>query len=164
MSEESAKTDALATLIKAAFDGLDPPSDDELLHPDCIDDVDILEFYGGIRLQEMTDHLIVDGYAAPTAFSARAFRYFLPAYLMWALRNPDSPEHASESILLALDPGTSKEMLHDFRVSKFSLFTIEQKDAVQKFLYYFADHPSLGEFADAALLNYWSNEQFRVTD
>ncbi|WP_377192896.1 DUF6714 family protein [Ruegeria meonggei] len=159
MPEQTTTAETLTTLIKAAFDCLEPPSDDELLHPDCMDDVDILEFYGGVKWQEMTDRMIVYGYAAPTAFSPKAFQYYLPAYLIWTLRNPDSPEYASESIIQALDPGTSKEMLHDFRKSKFSLLSLEQKEAVRRFLCHFANHPDLGEDAERALLNYWSIER-----
>ncbi|WP_170328939.1 DUF6714 family protein [Ruegeria arenilitoris] len=155
MPKVTTTTKALANQIIAAFDGLDPPADDELLHPECIDDVDILEFYGGVKWHEMTDQMIVYSYAAPTAFSPKAFQYYLPAYLIWTLRNSDSPEYASESILLALDPGTSKEMLHEFRKSKFSQLTPTQTEAVLRFLYYFSDHPELGEFAEAALVNYW---------
>lgn len=155
MPKVTTTTEALATQIIAAFDGLDRPTDDELLHPECMDDVDVLEFYGGVTWREMTDQMIVYGYAAPTAFSAKAFQYYLPAYLLWTLRNSDSPEYASESILLALDPGTSKEMLHEFRKSKFNQLTTAQKEVVLRFLYHFSDHPELGEFAESALVNYW---------
>ncbi len=155
MSKVATTTEALTTQIITAFVGLDPPADDELLHPECMDDVDVLEFYGGVKWHEITDQMIVNGYAAPTAFSAKAFQYYLPAYLIWTLHNSDSLEYASESILLALDPGTSKEMLHEFRKSKFDQLTSAQKEVVLRFLYYFSGHPKLGEFAEAALVNYW---------
>ncbi|SLN65124.1 hypothetical protein RUM8411_03234 [Ruegeria meonggei] len=120
-----------------------------------MDDVDILEFYGGVRWQDLTDQIIESGYAAPNAFSAKAFQYYLPAYLIWTLRNPDSPLYVGESVLLALNPGTSKEMLRHFRKSKFSLLTFGQQETVQKFLYHLADNPNHSELAEAALLTYW---------
>ena len=141
--------------IDEAFEGLEPPEDNELLHPDCMDDVDILEFYGGRRRQDMTDENIIYSYAAPTAFSPKAFRYYLPAYLIWTLKNRDTVEIAAETILLALDPGTERELLHDFRKSKFSLLTTQQIAVVKSFLWDMAKHPDLGEFADCALVNYW---------
>ncbi len=141
--------------IREAFAECTPPSDAQLLHPDCMDDVDVLEFYGGVRWQDMTDEMVVYGYAAPTAFSPLAFRYYLPAYLIWTLNNLDSAEHASESILLALDPGTSKEMLHDFRKSKFSLFTPAQIAVVKNFLWRVSEDRDLGALADLALVHHW---------
>ena len=146
---------SLVEEINEAFAGLEPPGDDKILHPDCMDDVDILEFYGGVRREDMTDENIIYSYAAPTAFSAEAFRYYLPAYLIWTLNNQDTVEIAAESILLALDPGTERELLHDFRKSKFSLLTKEQITAIKRFLWYLSEHPDLGEFADSALVNYW---------
>ncbi len=131
------------------------PADEELLHPDCMDDVDVLEFYGGVRWQEMTDEMVVYSYAAPTAFSAVAFAYYLPAYLIWTLNNADRTEIAGESILLALDPGTEKELLHDFRKSKFERLTNDQVEAVKGFLWHLETHADLGPFAQAALVNYW---------
>jgi len=135
------------------------PADDELLHSDCRDDVDILEFYGGIKWQEMTDDMVVYVYAAPTAFSAKAFQYYLPAYLIWTLRNPDSPDYAGESTLLALDPGTPDESLHDFRKSKFAMLTLEQRGLVREVLCHFANHAYFGELAETALLNYWLDDE-----
>ena len=146
---------ALIGTIDEAFADLDPPGDDKLLHPDCMDDVDVLEFYGSIRREDMTDAMVVYSYAAPGSFSPEAFRYYLPAYLKWTLHNLDSPEYASESILLALDPATDKEMLHEFRKSKFALFDKAQAAAVKQFLLALAEHPYLGEFAQSALVNYW---------
>ncbi len=141
--------------IRAAFEGAEPPADDRILHPDCRDDVDILEFYGGVRWQDMTDENVIYSYAAPTAFSAEAFRYYLPAFLIWTLKNLDSVEYASESILLALDPGTDKELLHDFRKSKFDAMTPDQVAVVRKFLWHVSEHDHLGCLAEQALINHW---------
>jgi hypothetical protein len=32
--------------IEAAFSGLNPPGDARLLHPQCMDDGDVVDFYG----------------------------------------------------------------------------------------------------------------------
>ncbi len=146
---------SLIEAIQSAFEGAKMPSDEELLHPDGMDEVDVLEFYGGVHWRDMTDDNVVYSYAAPTAFSPIAFRYYLPAYLIWTLNNADSKEYAGESILLALDPGTEKELLHDFRKSKFDLLTREQVKAVKAFLWYLEDHSDLGPLAQTALVNYW---------
>lgn len=141
--------------INSAFIGMEHPSDNQLLHLDCMDDVDILEFYGGVRWEEMSNEMIIYSYAAPTSFSPMAFRYYLPAYLIWTLKNANSIGYAGESILLALDPGTDKEMLHKFRKSKFTLFNLGQVAVIKKFLWHLSDHNYLGEFADRALMHYW---------
>ncbi len=50
---------AMIEEINHAFAGLEPPADDKLLHPDCMDDVDILDFYGGVRREDMSDEMVV---------------------------------------------------------------------------------------------------------
>ncbi len=74
--------ESLIEEITAAFAGLEPPADDKLLHPECMDDVDILDFYGGLRREDMSDEKIVYNYAAFSSFSAAAFQYYLPVYLI----------------------------------------------------------------------------------
>lgn len=141
--------------IQSAFAGVALPLEDQLLHPDCMDDVDVQEFYGGIRREDMNSNMVVYSYAALNCFSPQAFRYYLPAYLMWTLNNADSIEYVGEATFVALDPGTEQEMLHEFRKSKFSHFDTEQFRVVSQFLQHFSDHQYFGELADQALLNYW---------
>ncbi len=155
MNKTSDPIESLEADIRLAFDDRSPPTDEQLLHPDCRDDVDIQQFYGGVAWQDMDDAMIVYNYAAPGAFSPKAYRYYLPAYLIWALRNPDNIEYVSEAFLISLDPGTELEMLHEFRKSKFELLTREQKSVVKKFLNYFGNNRDLAEFAENALRNYW---------
>lgn len=145
----------LVARICSAFGDAPRPGDDELLHPDCMDDCDILQFYGGVRWQDMTDEMVIYNYAAPTAFSAKAFRYYLPAFLIWTLRNPGSPEYAGEALLRALDPGTSAELLHDFRRSHFDALDPDEVAVVREFLRKMSGHPALAEYAEAALVNHW---------
>ena len=147
----------LAKQISAAFAGLAPPGDGALLHPQCMDDVDVVDFYGALQRADLTDPLIVRNYAALTSFSAEAFRYYIPAYMLWTLGHLEAGDIANESTLLALDPGTDREMLHDFRLSKFTLFTPPQVAATRAFLGHVSEHPYLGEFADLALINHWLN-------
>ena len=150
--------DELIAEIESAFAGGVPLPDDTLLHPECMDDVDILDFYGGLRREDMTDEQIVRNYAALTAFSPQAFQYYLPTFMIWTLRNIDTIEYATESTLVALDPGTDKEMLHDFRKSHFTALTAAQRAVIRKFLWRLAEDDDLGEFADNALANYWIDE------
>ena len=155
MSMDASTIQSVIAQINQAFSGMEPPGDDKLLHPGCMDDVDVAEFYGLVSCEDMTDAMVVNGYAAPTSFSPEAFRYYLPVYLKWTLHNPDSTEYVSESILLALDPATDREMLHEFRKSKFALFDKAQITAVTQFLWAVSEHPYLGEFAESALVNFW---------
>lgn len=140
--------------IEAAFGGLAPPGDDALLHPQCRDDNDIAEFYGAPDWRDLSDDFLVRNYAAPSFFSAEAFRYYLPAFMLWSLKNAESPEYLAEATLRAFDPGPAGAPLHDFQASKFALFDSAQRRAVVAFLEAFRGEAELGEIAQAAL-KYW---------
>ncbi len=68
--------------IEAAFSGLSPPGDARLLHPQCMDDGDIVDFYGAPDRRQLTDDTIIGNYAAPSFFSIEAFQYYMPAFMI----------------------------------------------------------------------------------
>ena len=142
--------------IETAFAGLTLPSDDKLLHPQCMDDGDIKDFYGGPKASALPDEMIIGNYAAPSFFSAEAFQYYMPAFMLWALRHPDTVEYAPESTLHALDPAATGTDLHAFQVSKYALFTDAQRRAVIAFLRAFSRDADLGPIAESALANHWN--------
>lgn len=141
--------------IDAAFGGLVPPADDQLLHPQCMDDGDIADFYGRPDISMLPDAFVIRNYAAPSFFSAAAFRYYMPAFMRWSLAHPDSIEYVVESSLRAFDPGPVGDPLRDFQLSKFALFDAPQRGAVTRFLEVFEADANLGAVAAAALNNYW---------
>ena len=81
LSLDASIIQSLIADIDQAFMDMEPPGDDNQLHPDRMDDVDVLEFCGSVRREDMTDAMVVHSCATPTAFSPEAFRYYLPVYL-----------------------------------------------------------------------------------
>lgn len=144
--------------IEAAFSGLNPPSDAQLLHPQCMDDGDIADFYGERDRQQLSDDIIIGNYAAPSFFSAEAFQYYMPAFMIWSLRHQDTIEYTPESTIRAFDPTSSGPGLYEFQVSKYALFTQRQRAAVIRFLQAFSPDPDLGPIAKEALTSYWLRE------
>jgi hypothetical protein len=119
---------ALAALD--AFADVERPANADLLHPQCMDDGDLLELYEVGDWREMSDQLVIGSYAAPSFLSADGFRYFLPAFMRYALRNPTSPEIVAESIIFHLGPGEWDE----FGRSKLASITPQQAGAIRLFL------------------------------
>jgi len=141
--------------IEAAFAGLSPPGDDRLLHPQARDDVDVVDFYGAPDNRQISGDTIISSYAAPSFFSAEAFQYYMPAFMIWSLNNADTIEYAPESTIRAFDPTYDDPTLQDFQLSKFVLFTAPQRAAVIRFLQAFLSDPDLGPIARDALDRYW---------
>ena len=72
----------------------------------------------------LSDEFIVRNYATPSGFSAEAFQYHMPAFMVWSLKHHDSIEYTPESTLRALDPDAYGEGLRDFQLSKFALLNL----------------------------------------
>lgn len=155
MPLDSSAIDAAIREIETAFAGLEPPGDDRLLHPKSMDDMDIVDFYGEPDNQSLSDATIIGSYAAPSFFSAEAFQYYMPAFMIWSLRHYDTIEYAPESTVMAFDPGPEGYELRPFQISKFALFTDAQRAAVVRFLETMLPDADLGPVAEGALRNYW---------
>ena len=140
--------EAALDAIEAAFGTLERPANDELLHEQCADDGDLFELYEIPTWRAMTDEQVIRNYAAPSFLSPLGFRYFLPAYMSFGLRNPETPEVVVESTIFHLAPFGE---LDEFARSKFSLFTPEQRHATRRFLETLSEHHDT-----AAALDFWS--------
>ncbi len=151
------ESDVQATIseIEAAFAGLAPPGDDNLLHPDSMDDVDIVDFYGEPTWDDLSDEAMIRSWAAHYFFSAQAFQYYMPGFMIWSLRHSDTIDYTPESTIRAFDPGEPGDPLGEFRVTKFALFTDAQIRSIVSFLRLFSQDDDLGDVAKGALSNYW---------
>ncbi len=90
---------------------------------------------------------------------AKGFRFYLPAFMRWTLRNLDSRNAAGEYVVRALNPirrtkkGTTVDELC---AMSHAMLTAEQKKAVQAFLEFLASGSnSLAADARTALDDYW---------
>ena len=61
--------------------------------------------------------------------------------MIWSLNHHDTIKYTSESTIRAFDPTSADPRLSDFQVSKFTLFTEAQRDAVIGFLQAFLPDP-----------------------
>jgi hypothetical protein len=145
---------AVISEIEAAFAGLEPPGDDNLLHPQCMDDVDIVDFHGEPTWDDLSDEAMIRSWAAHYFFSARAFQYYMPAFMIWSLLHCDTIDYTPESTIRALDPGDVGDPLRAFQVSKFELFTDAQIRSTVSFLRLFSQDAGLGPVADRALASF----------
>lgn len=120
--------------VEAAFADAPRPLDDELLHPDSRDDGDIAALYGIRHWLDVPDGVIVREYSALAFLSPAGFRHFLPAYLSYALRHPESDAYTVESTIFALKPTEDDARPREFMLSKYALLDAAQRAAVVAFL------------------------------
>jgi len=120
------------TIIAAAFADTPRPTNVDLLHEECHDDMDIRGLYPSARWQDVDDTLIEYEYAALFFLSPGGFRFFLPAYMTWVLQRPYSEAAVVDSTVRALTPQSGD--LEAFSLSKFTEFNADERAAVVAFL------------------------------
>ncbi len=155
MSLDHDRIEEVAREIETAFGRLTHPGDDKLLHPRCFDDMDIEAFYGGPHWRDVPSDVIDRENAALCFLSPKGFQFYLPAYMIWTLRNYDGGSASVLHTLYSLDPGEPDDELRAFQTSKFELLTPDQRRAIIDFLGLFQDHEDLGSVAERAMENYW---------
>ena len=126
--------DGALHVVEEAFRDVPRPSNEDLRHPDCFDDSDIVPLYAFSSWRDMTDDDVIGNYAATSFLSAAGFRFFIPAYLSYALRNPDSAEACVSTTIWHLDPTLYDEKIAAFTRSKYKLLDAAQRAAVIGFL------------------------------
>ena len=120
------------TIIAAAFADTPRPTNVDLLHEECHDDMDIRGLYPSARWQDVDDTLIEYEYAALFFLSPGGFRFFLPAYMTWVLQRPYSEAAVVDSTIRVLTPQSGD--LEAFSLSKFTEFNADERAAVVAFL------------------------------
>ena len=144
---------ALIQEITAAFDGVSRENGVSLSESWVIDD------YGSdeeraearkqdteTRWQDVPDEGIAYGYSCLIFLDDIGFRYYIPAYIVWFLRNvdnedPEAPSYDSNTfdyLLHALEL-SGYGALDEFHLSRYRKFTLEQSKAIAHFLEFEAE-------------------------
>jgi hypothetical protein len=114
----------------------------------------------GRTWQDLTDEEIISCDAALSHFDESSFVYYLPAYLLFAVRNhnadwPDPGETTVGSVVFSVTHRTP------YTLARFKLFSTEQRAAVIAFLELIAEKGSDYERPEAqkSLERYWKTDE-----
>jgi Family of unknown function (DUF6714) len=129
--------------IEAAFAAVPRPTNEELLHPRCADDNDIVGLYPFQDWRTVPDDVIEREYAALSFLSAAGYRFFIPAFLLFTLRHPDSGAAVVDSTIWSLFPEMHDGDLMAFTRSKFASLTPAERRAIERGLEALAPEPGL---------------------
>lgn len=121
---------------------------------------------------DLTDDKIEKYNDVLTFLDTKGFRFYIPAFMRWVLRHPDSSCSANFCTIWALSPYLSLSTdaitddacdsghfeLSNWRVEKYASLTAEQRQAIKSFLEFVtrSDPDGLGRSARVALDHYWS--------
>lgn len=139
-SEENKKQiETLKSKIKSAFSQTKQPAWDNIALHECEECLGVRKDFVNVNWQKASDELLEKNYDKLPLFSPDAFKYFLPAFLLYTLRNFDEDfSEVCEFTLYAITPGKSWKddngQISSYWVEKFSAFTEEQMNTIYEFL------------------------------
>jgi hypothetical protein len=117
--------------IETAFATVSPPAPDNLVVP-TYDDEGVVLFFRGKSWRELSVEDLRRHEVALSFFSAEAFRYYLPAFMLADLDDPVRADIIGPGILFHFSP-PSPYWAPQLR-SRLALFSREQKDAIVQFV------------------------------
>jgi hypothetical protein len=130
--------------IEREFANVPRPSNEELLHPRCADDNDIVGLYSFRDWLAVPDDVIEGEYAALAFLSAAGYLFFIPAHLRFTLRHPESGAAVVDSTIWSLMPEMYDGELVAFTRSKFAQLTDAERRAIGRALEALAPEQDLG--------------------
>jgi hypothetical protein len=110
------------------------------------------------RWQDVPDRDIENHYSVLSFMDAEGFRYYIPAYMSWTLRNfATSSSLSCDMTIYALTP-SNHQKIADWQRERWQLLDASQSKAVLSFLKYMlknADGRADDSAAYAAIADYW---------
>jgi hypothetical protein len=162
---ETARSELIATIV-AAFGEMQREDGVSLHEADALNNYGVEEDPARARAVDTEHHWweVPDAhmerlYWAHSYFDAKGFRYYLPAYMTWALRvlpEPNANTTSLDSLLYTLTPSEEPPESNWLFQKQVALLTSEQCKAICSFLQYLVRYgDGYGEMAQEALNRYW---------
>lgn len=132
-SKMDEKTEALKTKIRAQFSDVRQPSKASITVCDCWECLALRDTFAGLDWKTVAPEVMEQNHHL-SLFSAEAFHYFLPAYLLHSLSCFSVGSDFLSTTAYSLTPGKEEPGQAEYWKDKFRFFTDEQIDSIFEFL------------------------------
>ena len=123
--------ESIVEKIKCAWDGVPYPGDTNIFTPHSYDDEDITDYFRGTTWEgHAVKSLRRHSSAISTFFTPLAFHFWLPAYLIAAIEDPEELDSGLNSLISSLLPERDNSPSVIEHQERIALLTNEQRRAV----------------------------------
>ncbi len=133
MNGAEERRDSLKEKVSAAFADVPRPDKNNIALCPCPECTALTRTLAGVEWRAVTPEVLEATHEQLPLFSPRAFRYFLPAYLLHSLDH-FGYDGVCEFTVYALTPGKETESSAAYNRERFARFAPEQMDVVHDFL------------------------------
>jgi hypothetical protein len=155
--------DELVLLIENSFRNTPYPGDDNMVSPVVVGGVELRDpereevavILRGKTWRRLSKKNLARLRQELPSLSPAAFRYYLPAFMLAAVRDQEWDSFPLVYSLTLPSPAEGKQV-REWMLARFSALTHEEHGAVSAFLKYLMDDLKMRDDAAIALASYWS--------
>jgi hypothetical protein len=148
--------DELVKKIKSAFATMPPPNEDNIvIVPNNYESFMVANLLKGKHWQDLSEATIYEIRLNLPRLTPEAFRFYLPAYLIWSLKGENGGE-ILEYVVFNLNPQEDNAKKKEF-IDKVKYFTSQQKEAIKAYVKYYFEMGSYKSKRDERLWQFWEN-------
>jgi hypothetical protein len=156
MRNSELSVEKLQAEIEAAFSDVAPPATDNIIEHDCEECRSVERTFRNKDWRRLEREKVKSAYDKLPLFTPEAFIYFLPAFMIYSLPEPES--EVCEFLVYAL---ADKKVSVEWWQERLDKFTEAQKAACNLFLRWLLPNPEYAYDADdmkRALETWWKTE------
>ena len=125
--------DDIVQQITTAFASSERPAADALRNDHCCECAEISDAYGGRPWAEISLQDILRG-RETALLSAAAWRYYLPAMMIWCIRAPETVDVIQDNLVCQLEPPTEDRGVPEWFAARAAGFSDAQRAAIAAYL------------------------------
>jgi hypothetical protein len=119
--------------IREAFAATEQPPHDTLINNHCCECADVSAAFAGKRWTDVTLDDVMRGREI-ALLTAAAWRYYLPAFLIWTIREPKTVDVLQDNLEFQLAPPVAGHGVPEWFEQRAPGFSAPQRDAIAAFL------------------------------
>ena len=124
--------------IRAAFESAEQPPRDALFNDHCCECAEISAAYDGKRWSDVSLEDVLRGREI-ALLTASAWRYYLPAFLIWAIRAPEAVDVLQDNLVYQLEPPADGRGVPEWFAERCANFSAEQGLAIVAYLEWYRE-------------------------
>ena len=130
--------DDIIQLIRRAFSETPQPEQEALFNHHCCECVEVSEAYAGKHWTDISLDDVLAG-RETALLSAAAWRYYLPAVMIWCIREPDTVDVIQDNLVYQLEPPAEGRGVPEWFNERMTGFSEEQRAAIVAYLHWYRE-------------------------
>lgn len=132
--------------VKEGFADVPHPGANGIVDSDDWESLNLQNTFAALDWKTLPSEVIAHNFDQLPLFSPVAFRFFLPAYLLFSLKAEDVNDPVCQHTIYTLTPSKVDDNTRQFYLERLKLFTPQQIEVVHSFLNYFEQHPEAYDY------------------